>query len=663
MLSVNGEVGAAENPVTHQPIISLRDVCKTYVSGDVITEVLCGIDLDIYAGEFVAIMGASGSGKSTLMHVLGCLDTPTSGTYCFSSNDFQAANVAGLDRDQLALLRRDTFGFVFQSYHLIKTASARENVEVPGIYAGIAATDRHARADELLSRLGLGDRLHHKPNQLSGGQQQRVSIARALMNGGQIILADEPTGALDSKSGAEVMALLKELSAQGHTIVLITHDANVAAHANRIIEIRDGEIVSDDGASPADHSVVRKISAERSAHDGALTTIESVQMAKRALQANWFRTLLTLLGIVIGVASVVVMLAVGEGAKTSVLDRINSMGSNLLMIRPDGRGRLGANGVVSLVPADAKALALLPNVVAAIPEMEGNVTARYGNLDVSTKVTATTWQYSEARNWPVVWGTFFSENDEHSYATVAVLGKTVADSLFPEEDPVGHYVQLNNVPFQVIGILDQKGATGWGGDADDVIFVPLDTGALRLFGQTYVRNITVAVSDVSAMDDTQLLMEQLMQERHGGEDFRIRNMADIVDAVSETQNTLTMLLGSIAAISLLVGGIGVMNIMLVTVTERIHEIGIRIATGASTRNILQQFLTEAVMVSALGGALGVVLGVLLGLIGVALGMPVEFSAGTMLLAFSCAAGTGLLFGFAPALKAARMNPVVALSGD
>lgn len=638
-------------------LISLRGLSKRYGEGELAVQVLHDIDLDIQAGEFVAIMGASGSGKSTLMHLLGCLDQPSDGRYCFAGRD-----VAAMASDELARLRRESFGFIFQSYHLIGACNALENVEIPAIYAGLDPASRHQRAEALLTRLGLADRLQHRPAQLSGGQQQRVSIARALMNGGQVLLADEPTGALDSHSGDEVMSLLNELAEQGHTVILITHDPKVAAHAHRQIELLDGRVVKDTGSQrPA--SVPVQIAPANTEHGRFNEMQEAGRMAIRSLRANVFRTLLTLLGIVIGVASVVAMLAIGEGAKQSVLDRINAMGSNLLMVYPQRHGRTGAADAASLELADARALAQMPNVLSAVPENQGNVTARYGNIDVNTEVTATTAEYPNTRNWPVIWGTFFTPEDELSHAAVAVLGKTVVTAMFPGQDPLGHYVLLNKVPFQIIGIMDEKGATGWGRDADDVIFVPLSTGNLRLFGQTNLRSITVSVDQVEAMPATQIAMEALLDQRHSSNDFRVRNMADIVDAVSETQNTLTVLLGSIAAISLLVGGIGVMNIMLVSVTERVHEIGIRMATGARTRNILQQFLTEAVVVSALGGVLGVALGVTVGLISAALSMPAVFSATTMLLAFASAAGTGLIFGFSPALKAARLNPVVALASD
>ena len=648
------------------PLIDITDLRKTYVTGgDIAVEVLHGISLSIYPGEFVAIMGASGSGKSTLMNILGCLDRATSGTYRFNGQD-----ISGFDADGLARLRREAFGFIFQSYNLISTVTAADNVEVPAIYAGLLPQQRHARAQDLLVRLGLGDRVRHRPNQLSGGQQQRVSIARALMNGGQIILADEPTGALDSKSGAEVMALLADLSAQGHTIILITHDKEVAQHARRIIEIKDGVILSDTGpdTKAASEKAIERLKDVEGV-DGAASWAdmgEAVRMAMRALRANLFRTILTLLGIVIGVGSVVAMLAIGEGAKQAVVEQIGSMGTNLLLVRPGAPSQRGVGGTVAtMVPADAEAMSQLPNVLAAVPELTGSVTARFGSIDYQTSANATWPDLTIVRSWPVAQGTFFTDEDQRSYASVAVLGVTAYQQLFPDgDDPIGKYIMLKNVPFQVIGIMTPKGATAAGNDADDVIFVPLSTGSLRLFGQRFLRSITVAVKDVTQIDATQDALTELLKARHtGSEDFFIRNMAAVVETATEAQNTLTILLGSVAAISLLVGGIGVMNIMLVSVTERTREIGIRMATGARMRNILQQFLTEAVVVSGLGGVIGVVGGVVAALIISAFGSPVVFTILPMVLAFAVSAVTGLVFGFAPAMKAARLDPVVALASE
>jgi macrolide transport system ATP-binding/permease protein len=645
------------------PLIDLSGITKTYHNGDLSVEVLHGIDLKIYPGELVAIMGASGSGKSTLMNILGCLDKPTTGRYLFMGRD-----VSELERDELAELRRDAFGFVFQSYNLIATGTAADNVEVPAVYAGIPPAERHQRASELLGSLGLGERMHHRPNQLSGGQQQRVSIARALMNGGRVILADEPTGALDSKSGADVMVLLKELAAQGHTVILITHAAEVAQHAQRVIEIKDGHILADPGPRPPEGQAA--LAAQNwTARAGRIShlsdVVEAAKTALRALRANVFRAILTLLGIVIGVASVIAMLAIGDGAKQVVIDRISAMGSNLLLVRPGAPNQRGFSNTATLVLADVNAIDKeVPNVLAAVPEQSSNATLRYGESDYSSSILGTSSKFPLARQWKVQRGTFFTDEDEQEYATVAVLGQTVAKALFPGgEEPLGKFVLVNNLIFQVVGVMSTRGASPNGQDQDDVVLVPYATSQLRLSGQRFLRNVTVAVSDVSRIDETQSAVESLLAERHGVIDFQIRNMASIIDTATETQNTMTILLGSIAAISLLVGGIGVMNIMLVSVTERTREIGIRMATGARMRNILQQFLIEALVVSALGGLIGVVIGLGVAFVIGATGTAVQFSVTPVVLAFGCAFATGLIFGYLPARKAARLDPVVALSSE
>ncbi|ASJ59763.1 macrolide ABC transporter permease/ATP-binding protein MacB [Sinorhizobium meliloti] len=645
------------------PLISLQDVSKTYFNGDIAVEVLHHISLDIEAGEFVAIIGQSGSGKSTLMNILGCLDQPTSGSYFI-----EGENVSGFDSDELAALRRRTFGFIFQSYNLIPTASARENVEVPAVYAGVSARDRHDRAEALLQSLKLGERIDHRPNQLSGGQQQRVSIARALMNGGRVILADEPTGALDSQSGDEVMRLLRDMNENGHTVIVITHSREVAAQADRLIEISDGHIVADRSKKRRSNrdAAVGLAQRTREGFAAIADVSEAVKMALRALRANLFRTILTLLGIVIGVGSVVAMLAIGTGAQNSVLDRISSMGSDLLVVRPsmaNFRGSAGGTNV-TLVPADADAITELANVAFAVPEMTSTVTLRRGNIDYQTTANGTVPQFTEAKSWKIGRGEFINRNDMETYAPVAVLGETVVKTLFPEgSDPIGQYVLVNKIPFQVIGVMSGMGASAGGNDQDDVVLVPLTTGSMRLFGQRNIRTITVKVQDASAIDLTQERIQALLNERHRKDDTQITNMSSVREAFTETSNTMKFFLGSVAAISLLVGGIGVMNIMLVSVSERTREIGVRMATGARERDILVQFIIEALVVSAIGGAIGVVAGLSTGYAAKAFGMPVSFTPGPVALAFACAFLTGLLFGYLPARNASRLQPAVALSAD
>ena len=489
-----------------------------------------------------------------------------------------------------------------------------------------------------------------------------MSIARALMNGGRIIFADEPTGALDSKSGAEVMKLLRELSATGHTIILITHERDVAEQAQRIIEIRDGRIVSDPGPRPPqgpEPDFAPHVDRTSSLSD----VLEATRTALRALRANLFRAILTLLGIVIGVASVIAMLAIGDGAKQKVIDQVSAMGTNLLTVRPGAPNTRGRDAPATLVIEDVQAIAGLANVLASVPEQGATITLRAGNLDHRSSVNGTSADYVVARNWAPASGTFFSAEDEARYATVAVLGQTVANALFPGRDAVGEFILVNNIPFQVMGVMTPKGATPWGQDQDDIVFMPFTTASLRITGQRFLRNVTVAVEDVGQIDDTQAAVQGLLLARHGVEDFQIRNMASVIDTVSETQNTLTVLLGTVAAISLLVGGIGVMNIMLVSVTERTREIGIRMATGARTKNILQQFLIEALVVSAVGGVIGVAVGLGSAAIIEAFGTAVQYSLTPVVLAFSCAFLTGLVFGYLPARKAARLDPVVALASE
>ena len=651
------------------PLIALRDLRKTYGGGEQPeVEVLRGLSLDIHAGEFVAIVGASGSGKSTLMHILGCLDRPTSGQYLFAGQD-----VAGFDADRLAWLRREAFGFVFQGYHLIASETARENVEVPAVYAGLDESERSARASALLERLGLGDRQHNRPRQLSGGQQQRVSIARALVNGGRIILADEPTGALDSRSGAEVMRLLAELAEAGHTIILITHDHRVAAQARRVIEIRDGLIVADSGVPAGQGKALEEEAAQARFPDappagsaaGAWRAElkEAARSAWRGMNMNRGRTGLTLLGIVIGVASVIAMLAIGEGARQKVATQMGRMGATIMYMgsRPPPTG--GPAGMVT--EEDLAAIASLPEVARVMPVIGDPISVRRGNMERNLYVFAGTEAMPRMHHWPLAAGRFFSDREDSDLAPLVVLGHKAREHFFPGgADPIGRHLLIGTAPFEVIGVMAERGAESGSQDYDDMVFIPYRAGRARVYrAQTQPDYTVIEAAGAGQVLAAEQAIRRVLLERHGREDFGIGNAAAKLQAEMETREAMTMMLGLIAAVSLVVGGIGVMNVMLMTVRERTREIGIRMATGARQRDILRQFLTESVLLTVAGGLLGVAAGLVAGGLMLLWDVPVIFSLTAMLGAFACAVVTGLLFGYLPARQAARLDPVVALAGE
>ncbi|MET3492996.1 MacB family efflux pump subunit [Variovorax boronicumulans] len=665
-------VDPADQPL---PLIELQDIRKAYghadeseAAGAAPVLVLRGISLRLHAGEFVAIVGASGSGKSTLMHILGCLDRPTGGRYLFEGQD-----VATLDADAMARLRREAFGFVFQGYHLVPTESARENVEIPALYAGMPEAERRVRATALLERLAMGTRLDHRPGQLSGGQQQRVAIARALMNGGRIILADEPTGALDSQSGAEVMKLLNELADAGHTVILITHDRQVAAQARRVVEIRDGQIVADSGESRVpvpvpDAPTSAATAARRSNASGRHTHAslaadlhEAARAAWRVMWSNRFRTGLTLLGIVIGVASVIAMLAVGGGSQQQVLAQFETFGVRTMFAAArEGSVRAPA---APLTLDDVETIRGVPEVEAVAPYIEDRVVVRRGNVDHSSEGGGTTVGFAEVLGWKTTEGRMFDEADEAAAAKVAVIGQTVRKTLFADgSDPIGQDILVDKVPFQVIAVLAAKG-TADGTDQDDRVIVPFSAAAARLFGHRNPTWIGVKVRHLEQALATAEEIETLLAAQRRMRDVKVWNRIEAIRAQSATARAMTLMLGLIATISLVVGGIGVMNVMLMTVRERTREVGIRMATGARQTDILRQFLTEAVLLTSVGGTVGVVAGLaIVGVLTLA-GVPVVFPLLASVGAFGCAVLTGLIFGFMPARNAARLDPVVALASQ
>ncbi|MDQ0606987.1 macrolide transport system ATP-binding/permease protein [Variovorax sp. W1I1] len=648
------------------PLVELQDIRKSYgqpqqtADDPSPTQVLRGISLKIRAGEFVAIVGASGSGKSTLMNILGCLDRPSSGRYLFEGKD-----VSGFDADALARLRREAFGFVFQGYHLVQTESARENVEIPALYAGMPEAERRARATALLERLAMGARLDHRPHQLSGGQQQRVAIARALMNGGRIILADEPTGALDSQSGAEVMKLLHELADAGHTVILITHDRQVAAQAGRIVEIRDGEIVADSGdARPASgvalaHEVRRGQGPGQASLSADLH--EAARAAWRVMWSNRFRTGLTLLGIVIGVASVIAMLAVGGGSQQQVLAQFETFGVRTMFVSARESSARAPSAPLTLDDVDT--VRSLPNVEAATPYIEDRVVVRRGNVDHGSEGGGTTVGFTHVLGWRITEGAMFDATDEERAAKVTVIGQTVRKTLFTDgTNPIGQDILIDKVPFQVIGVLAAKGTTD-GEDQDDRVIVPFSSAAARIFGHRNPTWIAVQIRDMNQATATANAIEDRLAEQRKVRDVHVWNRVEAIRVQSETARAMTMMLGLIATISLVVGGIGVMNVMLMTVRERTREVGIRMATGARQIDILRQFMTEAVLVTSVGGTVGVIVGLAIVSMLMLADVPVVFSLLASLGAFCCAVLTGLIFGFMPARNAARLDPVVALASQ
>lgn len=645
-------------------MIELRNIEKIYRMGRLEVAALRDVSLEIQAGEFVAITGQSGSGKSTLLHILGLLDRPTRGLFRFAGRD-----VSQLDDRELAALRSEKIGFVFQQFHLLRRTNALDNVNLPLVYSPYPGADR---GTELLSKVGLADRARHRPSELSGGQQQRVAIARSLVRNPRLLLADEPTGNLDSSSGRDIMTLFRELNAEGITLILVTHEPEIAALARREIRIADGR-VEYDKTKTATIAVpeLPSAGAVQPRQAGKLRQVRShFRQAVRALLLNKMRTLLSATGIIIGVGAVIGMLSLGKGAQISIADQLSGMGSNRLSIRPEAQlvggvaQQIGGVSRIKETQAD-EIRRKVPLVKAVAANVRGRGQVVWQNANANTEIVGTTPGYEEVYNAPAVAGRFFTADENRQRERVVLLGRTVAEEVFGGKNPVGEIIKLNKVPFRVIGVLKPRGDQGpW--DADDVVIIPLQTAMHRLMGKQYLDSIDVAVRDSAMVDQAQdqiLRLFETWPKPPGvqGSGFRISNFASMQEAFTSIIRSVSVLLATVAAISLVVGGIGVMNIMLVSVTERTREIGLRKALGANNGDILAQFLVEAVTLCLCGGAIGLGLGALLTLAGSWLtGWSLSIAPGSVALAVGFSVAVGLIFGIWPARKASLLNPIEAL---
>lgn len=651
------------------PLMQVKGLIRDFKAGEQTIRVLHDINLTINQGEMVAIIGQSGSGKSTLMNILGCLDQATAGSYTI----FGQA-VDRLEADELAKLRREHFGFIFQRYHLLGDISARDNVAVPAVYAGMDGQARSVRAEQLLGDLGLADKVNNRPSQLSGGQQQRVSIARALMNGGDIILADEPTGALDSKSGEDVMQILQDLNAQGHTIIMVTHDPKIAEQAERVIEIKDGHIIADYKNEHYQHTHAKPESILAQHRKSAFSSfidrlLEAFKMSLLAMRAHKMRTLLTMLGIIIGIASVVSVVGIGKGSQAQILTNISSLGTNTITINdgyPFGDPRRQYNDD-NLTPEDAQAVANQPYVVSVSPQINSNTNVRYRNIQEAASISGVGKDYLDVTGETLLQGQGFDEQSILKRTQDIIIDDNAKQTFFADNpNPIGEVVLVGSVPGRVIGVLAPNDG-GFGGSADSpTLYMPYTTMMSRIKGTAYIDSFIALIDNNISSAAAESAISDLMISRHGADDFRIRNSDSIRQTIEATTATLTLLISSIAIISLIVGGIGVMNIMLVSVTERTNEIGVRMAVGARQSDIMQQFLIEAVLVCILGGLLGIGLAFGIGELINRVGgdsFKVIYSSTSIIAAFLCSTLIGVVFGFLPARNAAKLDPVDALSRD
>lgn len=704
-----------------QPVISVHNLTKVYRIGQNRVRALQGISLEVQRGEFVAIMGPSGSGKSTFMNLLGCLDRPSSGDYWLAG-----VPVSRMSANRLADVRNQFIGFVFQGFNLLARSTALRNVSLPLMYAGKRTREQEHKGRRMLRLLGLKSRINHKPMELSGGQQQRVAIARALVNDPSILLADEPTGNLDSQTSAEIMATFQALNDLGLTILLVTHDPEVAAYARRQIVFRDGRLVSDQPVArrrivaesgsetgPASPELLQpreqkasaaasEVGVRRKRRTRGSLTVSNMGNAVSALWANRLRSLLTMLGIIIGVGAVIGAVTLTQGTSALLDQNLASLGTNVLSITSTG-----ANS--SLTVADANAVGQIAHVQHISPILMINGQVVYSDQHTNAQVEGVNASYQSIGNWNMAQGAWFGNDDDQAGQAVAVIGKNVADTLFAGSgtDPLEQKLLIADQIFRIVGVLQSKGAQA-GTNLDNVIFVAFTFASTHLKSTSTVDQIAVEVDSADNITRVQNSITTLLQQRHhsasggtssgsssvgvggagaggsggGGSsgpggvpsgsligagnsanDFMILNANQLLQTLEQQGQAQATLLIGIAAISLTVGGIGVMNIMLVSVTERTREIGIRMAIGAQRRHIRNQFLTEALTLSALGGIVGILCGLLGGFILVrtsSQGLPFVLSPLYMLLAFGVSAAVGVIFGLYPAIRAAQLDPIVAL---
>ena len=644
-------------------IIELKNIHKFFGHEKNRVHVLKGINLSVEKGDFVAIIGQSGSGKSTLMNIIGCLDVPTSGSYKINN-----VEVGKMGKDQLAELRCKTFGFIFQRYNLLSSLNAVENAALPAIYLGLGAGERNKRSIELLKKLDLGGKLGNRPNELSGGQQQRVSIARALMNGGEIILADEPTGALDSKSGEMVMDIIKNLHKQGHTIILVTHDSHIAAQASRIIEIKDGEIVADTRKASEFYEIKDAVKdIKRSKLDTfKYSFAESLKMSLHAILSNKMRSLLTMLGIIIGIASVVSVVALGNASQAKIREQIKSMGTNTIDIMPgNGFGDMRSGKVKTLKVSDSDYLGKQSFIDSSTPSVSASGTLVYENYSLTAQLSGVGSSFFDVKGRKIAQGRIFTPEEVNNIASVVVIDHNTLKEMFADEpNPIGKIIIFNKKPLKVIGVTEEDKNPGPMSDSMN-IWTPYTTAMYKINGSTDINSITVKISDRVNSQVAEESIEHILTSLHGKKDFFMRNSDSIKQTIESTTNTMKLLIASIAVISLIVGGIGVMNIMLVSVTERTKEIGIRMAIGAKQADILQQFLIEAILICLVGGFMGVTLSMLIGFgfntFSENFGM--IFSTASIVLALVCSTAIGIIFGYMPAKNASNLNPIDALASE